>query len=81
MLHFKFELAMTIHQSTLPLQLHLALRLTISFAGFAPWNYANFLDYCTERLFLQRVGGGYRFIHRFLQEHLATQYEQSLKLK
>jgi hypothetical protein len=34
-------------------------------------NYARFLDYCTERLFLQRVGGRYRFIHKMLQDHFA----------
>jgi hypothetical protein len=37
-----------------------------------PWNYIRFLDYCTERLLLQRVGGRYRFIHRLLQEHFAA---------
>jgi len=36
-----------------------------------PWNYASFLDYGTERLFLQKVGGGYMFIHRMLLEHFA----------
>ena len=39
--------------------------------GDAPWNYARFLDYATERLFLQKVGGGYIFIHRMLLEHFA----------
>lgn len=42
----------------------------LTFNGYTPWNYARFLDYCTEQLLLQRVGGGYRFIHRLLQEHL-----------
>ncbi|RUS93602.1 hypothetical protein DSM106972_095920 [Dulcicalothrix desertica PCC 7102] len=41
------------------------------FSGYIPWNYARFLDYCTERLFLQRVGGRYRFIHKLLQDHFA----------
>jgi hypothetical protein len=36
-----------------------------------PWNYARFLDYATERLFLQKVGGGYIFVHRMLLEHFA----------
>ncbi|WP_368013896.1 hypothetical protein [Laspinema palackyanum] len=34
-----------------------------------PWNITHFLDYCTERLILQRVGNRYRFIHRLVQEH------------
>ena len=50
---------------------HFTLRLILYRNGYIPWNYARFLDYCTERLFLQRVGGRYRFIHRLLQEHFA----------
>jgi GTPase SAR1 family protein len=50
---------------------HLALRLVLCRYGCAPWNYERFLDYCTERLLIQRVGGRYRFIHRRLQEHFA----------
>jgi hypothetical protein len=38
--------------------------------GYIPWNYARFLDYATERIFLQKVGG-YIFIHRLLLEHFA----------
>ncbi len=49
---------------------HFSLRLVLTFNNYTPWNYARFLDYCTEQLLLQRVGGGYRFIHRLLQEHL-----------
>ena len=50
---------------------HFSLRLVLYRNGYIPWNYARFLDYCTERLFLQRVGGRYRFIHKMLQEHFA----------
>ncbi|BAZ83630.1 NACHT domain-containing NTPase [Sphaerospermopsis kisseleviana CS-549] len=50
---------------------HFTLRLVLYFNGYIPWNYARFLDYCTERLFLQRVGGRYRFIHKLLQDHFA----------
>lgn len=32
-------------------------------------NSGRFLDYCTERLFLQQVGRRYRFVHKLLQEH------------
>ncbi|MEL4897640.1 hypothetical protein, partial [Crocosphaera sp. Alani8] len=49
---------------------HFSLRLVLTMNNYTPWNYARFLDYCTEQLLLQRVGGGYRFIHRLLQEHL-----------
>ncbi|MEH1829445.1 MAG: hypothetical protein V7L22_29600 [Nostoc sp.] len=50
---------------------HFSLRLVLYFNGYIPWNYARFLDYCTERMLLQRVGGRYRFIHKLLQDHLA----------
>ncbi|MEA5508769.1 hypothetical protein VB715_03245 [Crocosphaera sp. UHCC 0190] len=49
--------------------------------NYTPWNYARFLDYCTEQLLLQRVGGGYRFIHRLLQEHLLKSEVRSILMK
>lgn len=51
---------------------HFALRLIIYFQGFAPWNYAQFLDHAAERVFLHKVGGGYIFVHRLLMEHFAA---------
>ncbi|HEY9905096.1 MAG TPA: hypothetical protein V6D43_22160 [Candidatus Sericytochromatia bacterium] len=39
---------------------HFILRVVFNFNGFIPWNYARFLNYATERMFLQRVGGRYR---------------------
>lgn len=37
---------------------HLSLRMILTFhVGCIPWNYARFLNHCTERLLLQRVGG------------------------
>jgi hypothetical protein len=50
---------------------HLTLRLILYSRGLIPWNYARFLDYATDRIFLQKVGGGYIFIHRLLLEHFA----------
>jgi hypothetical protein len=57
--------------SYLPLLKHLSLRLVLWHSGAIPWNYAHFLDYAAERIFLQKVGGGYIFIHRMLMEHFA----------
>ncbi|MEM1172583.1 MAG: hypothetical protein AAGJ08_26780, partial [Cyanobacteria bacterium P01_H01_bin.35] len=54
---------------------HLTLRIIFFLTKKAPWNYARFLNYATEKMLLQRVGGGYRFIHRLLQERLAWRYE------
>jgi len=50
---------------------HLSLRVVLYFSHKIPWNYADFLDYANERIFLHKVGGGYIFIHRLLQEHFA----------
>ncbi|MEW6495595.1 MAG: AAA-like domain-containing protein [Cyanobacteriota bacterium] len=54
---------------------HFTLRLVLYFNGCIPWNYARFLNYATERIFLQKVGGGYIFIHRLLLEHFAQMEE------
>ena len=50
---------------------HFTLRLILHHNNYIPWNYAHFLDYAAERIFLQKVGGGYIFIHRMLMEHFA----------
>ncbi|MGD1808815.1 hypothetical protein ACP6PL_25715 [Dapis sp. BLCC M126] len=62
-----------------PVTEHLILRITFSLTKKAPWNYARFLNYATEKMLLQRVGGGYRFIHRLLQERLAWGYTNQQK--
>ena len=51
---------------------HVVLRLLFVCNGFAPWHYADFLDYATERIFLRKVGGGYMFIHRYMLEYFAS---------
>ncbi|MBV9386407.1 MAG: response regulator [Chroococcidiopsidaceae cyanobacterium CP_BM_ER_R8_30] len=51
---------------------HFTLRFVLWQNGYIPWNYARFLDYATERIFLQKVGGGYVFIHRLLLEHFSA---------
>jgi hypothetical protein len=51
---------------------HVCLRWVLWQRGIAPWNLAQFLDYCVERRLLQRVGGTYRFLHRELLDHFAN---------
>jgi hypothetical protein len=51
---------------------HVTLRLILYRARQIPWNYVHFLDYCAERIFLRKVGGGYIFIHRMLMEYFAS---------
>lgn len=50
---------------------HFSLRFILHRNNYIPWNYARFLDYASERIFLQKVGGGYIFVHRMLLEHFA----------
>ncbi|NEZ62993.1 NACHT domain-containing protein [Leptolyngbyaceae cyanobacterium CCMR0082] len=50
---------------------HFILRLLLYRQSNSPWNYARFLDYAADRLFMQKVGGGYIFVHRMLMEHFA----------
>ena len=54
---------------------HLSLRILMMYWKYAPWNYARFLNYATDDLLvLQRVGGGYRFIHGLLREKFAERW-------
>ena len=45
-------------------------------ADYAPWDYVRFLDHATKRIFLRKVGGGYIFIHRLLQDYFAELWER-----
>ena len=41
----------------------------------APWRYLHFLEFAVERGFLQRVGGGFVFVHRALLEYFADLHQ------
>jgi DNA-binding SARP family transcriptional activator len=49
---------------------HLVLRLLLWQSGQIPRRYVPFLNAAARHVLLYRVGGGYIFIHRLLQEHL-----------
>jgi hypothetical protein len=51
---------------------HICLRIICAWHGYVPPRYDRLLDYCTERLLLQRIGGRYRFMHKLLQDHFAA---------
>jgi len=51
---------------------HLVVRVLLVRAACAPWRYARFLEYATDRVLLRRVGGAYEFIHPLLLDHLAA---------
>lgn len=58
---------------------HFILRLILWWKGYTPWNYARFLDYCHDRIFLRKVGSGYIFIHRMLMEHFASLTDEDIE--
>jgi hypothetical protein len=51
---------------------HLLLRLIMRRIGCTPWRYARFLDHTSRLVFLRKVGGGYIYLHRYLQEYFAS---------
>jgi hypothetical protein len=55
---------------------HFGLRLFLVRRGWAPWPYVKFLNYAAERIFLRKVGGGYMFMHRLLQDHFAARHTE-----
>lgn len=58
---------------------HGILRLLLALEGNIPLNLCRFLDYGVDRIFLHRVGGGYRFIHNLLQTHFIALKKHPLK--
>lgn len=48
------------------------LRFLLWRSGVLPWHAVPFLEEATACILLQRVGGGYRFIHPLLQEYVAS---------
>jgi eukaryotic-like serine/threonine-protein kinase len=50
---------------------HFLLRLMLWRLGCVPWRLSDFLDHAAGLVLLRKVGGGYVFIHRQMQEHLA----------
>jgi hypothetical protein len=51
---------------------HYTLRVILWYGSHTPFIYFRLLNYAAERIFLQKVGGGYIFIHRLLLEHFAA---------
>lgn len=51
---------------------HFALRFALYKRGVVPWRYVKFLNYAADRALLRKVGGGYLFVHRFLEDYFAS---------
>ena len=54
---------------------HYVLRGVLIISGVIPTRFVHFLDHASNDLqFLQKVGGGYMFIHRYMLEYFAAMY-------
>lgn len=53
---------------------HYLLRLLLWQSGRFPRNISTFMDWSAQRVLVQRVGGGWRFVHRTLQERFSERY-------
>jgi eukaryotic-like serine/threonine-protein kinase len=60
---------------------HGTLRVVLRRTAGVPFDYAAFLDYAVSLAFLQRVGGGYMFLHRRLQDHFAASAGPSARVR
>ena len=58
---------------------HGVLRFVLFCWGYAPWNYARFLEQAVRHRFVQRVGGRYRFMHDLLRQHFAEMEAERVK--
>jgi len=58
---------------------HSTLRFILWWQGHIPWNYARFLDYATDLIFLRKIGGGYIFVHRLIMEYFADLDKQEIE--
>jgi hypothetical protein len=50
---------------------HLLVRVILRREDSNPWRYARFLNHTSRLVFLRKVGGGYIFLHRYLQDYFA----------
>jgi hypothetical protein len=53
---------------------HLALRHALRKSGVVPPGLERLLDEATDLVLLQRIGGGYQFIHQTIRDYFAKQY-------
>jgi hypothetical protein len=54
---------------------HKNLRKLIAQRGYFPRDCKGFLEYSASRVIMRRAGGGYVFIHSYMQDYLASLWE------
>ena len=62
---------------------HAILRLLLRRGGYTPpiGQYARLLDNAAARILLLKVGGGYKFVNRYLQEYFAANVSSQMSRK
>ena len=55
---------------------HFYLRFLLWLTKDLSWDLVAFLEFCVNRVFLHRVGGGYLFIHQTLQAYFVARSHQ-----
>ncbi len=60
---------------------HYCLRIVLMHNNLMPWDYAKFLDYSADRIFLKKIGGGYTFIHGMIMDYFASLEADAIKEK
>jgi hypothetical protein len=56
---------------------HVVVRLLLVQKSFAPLDYVRFLDFAARKILLNKVGGGYKFVHLMLRDHFANRFDAS----
>jgi len=51
---------------------HYILRFFLWCSNVIPWHYIQFLNEAVDRILLERVNGGYRFIHPLFQDYFSS---------
>ncbi|NTU86018.1 MAG: hypothetical protein HGA45_42945 [Chloroflexales bacterium] len=57
---------------------HYILRTLLSLNHILPFRIIPFLENAANRILMQKVGGGYIFIHRMLMEHFAAMTDEDI---
>jgi len=57
--------------------LHMVLRWQLRRTGLVPLHLVRFLDDAASHVLLQKVGGGYRFVHLTLRDYFADRYSET----
>jgi hypothetical protein len=78
-LSFGFGLVCGLNRGGSAVIKHYALRLILWQNGFTPLKFIKFLDQCADLNLLEKIGGGYSFIHRMLLEYFTEMTPEPIR--